>query len=658
MSGDPEQEYFSDGISEDIITALSKLRWFFVIARNSSFIYKGKSVHLKQIAGDLGVRYVLEGSVRKGGDRVRITAQLNDVATGSHLWAERYDRDLADVFAVQDEITEAIVAAIEPQLYAAENFRAQRKAPDSMDAWDLVMRALSHYWRVTRQDNVVAQALLEKAIAIDPNYGQALGVLAMSYIFTAHMGWAEWQRLNSAAERAALAAIRTDSEDPWAHAALGHIYLLARRFDDSLAEYELALRLNPNFSLAQAFYGVSLCYSGRWQEGDEAARRALRLSPRDPFRRSITASPPTPSSWAATMTKRSGSRASRCATRRLCRRTSRADRRRRHGGTKGCFKGCAFGTPPRPAEYLAGLDRRAHADPARRRPRALSGRLSPRRAGLMSGAIPPNLLQNGQKYVQNSAMLDRRDLEPVFFAPFVSSRDEGRAGVDRLQRPSQHGLLQRAVRPRGGRGVRTARLRRRLCEKGIFHLHRRGARALPARVERGRPGAGHLPIARLRLKAHALFRAAFSRRGRLGVGHLGEHVAACRHGGEEDRAVPDRGDAAADPDEGRARPVAAAGSSRTQRGDAGQSKRAQYTDHNPGVASSSRWPSDRGNRCCGRRATRRSRLRSQRRATPDAVSHCSSSSLPMAKATCSGPRRRGREWCRPAWSRSASRCRA
>jgi TolB-like protein len=140
MSGDPEQEYFSDGISEDIITALSKLRWFFVIARNSSFIYKGKSVHLKKVAEELGVRYVLEGSVRKGGDLVRITAQLNDVTTGSHIWAERYDRDLADVFAVQDEITEAIVAAIEPQLYAAENFRAQRKAPDSMDAWDLVMR--------------------------------------------------------------------------------------------------------------------------------------------------------------------------------------------------------------------------------------------------------------------------------------------------------------------------------------------------------------------------------------------------------------------------------------------------------------------------------------------------------------------------------------
>jgi len=283
MSGDPEQEYFSDGISEDIITALSKLRWFFVIARNSSFIYKGKSVHMKQVAEELGVGYVVEGSVRKGGDRVRITVQLNDVATGSHIWAERYDRGLTDVFAVQDEITEAIVAAIEPQLYAAENFRAQRKPPDSMDAWDLVMRALSHYWRVTRQDNVVAQALLEKAIAIDPNYGQALGVLATSHMFSAHMGWADMAKAAPIAERAALAAILADSEDPWAHHALGSVYLFTRRFDDSLAEFEVALRLNPNFSLAQGYYGLALSYCGRWEEAEEAAHRALRLSPRDPY---------------------------------------------------------------------------------------------------------------------------------------------------------------------------------------------------------------------------------------------------------------------------------------------------------------------------------------------------------------------------------------
>src|SRR6516162_6162034 len=248
MSGEAEQEYFSDGISEDI-----------------------------------GAAYVVEGSVRKDGERVRITAQLNDVATGSHVWAERYDRSLADVFAVQDEITQAIVAAIEPQLYAAENFRAQRKAPDSTDAWDLVMRALSHYWRVTRQDNMVAQALLEKAIDIDPEYGQALGVLAASHSFGAHMGWEEMAKAVPAAERAALAAIHADSEDAWAHHALGNVHLFTRRFDDSLAEFEMALQLNPNFSLAQAYYGLTLSYCGRWQDADLAARRALRLSPRDPF---------------------------------------------------------------------------------------------------------------------------------------------------------------------------------------------------------------------------------------------------------------------------------------------------------------------------------------------------------------------------------------
>ena len=283
LSGEPEQEYFSEGISEDIITALSKLRWFYVIARNSSFIYKQKSVHHQQIGEELGVGYIVEGSVRKTGDHVRITAQLVDVATGSHLWAERYDRDLADVFAVQDEITQAVVAAIEPQLYAAEDFRARRKAPDNMDAWDLVMRALSHYWRVTRQDNLVAQALLEKAISVDPGYGQALSLLAACHTFSAHMGWEEMSRAVPTAERAALAAIRADSEDAWAHYALASVYLFQSRFDDCIAEFELALRLNPNFSPARGIYGVALSYRGRWEEGDRAAREALKFSPRDPF---------------------------------------------------------------------------------------------------------------------------------------------------------------------------------------------------------------------------------------------------------------------------------------------------------------------------------------------------------------------------------------
>ena len=283
MTGDPAQDYFSDGISEDIMTALSKLHRFLVIARNSSFIYKGKAVHLKQIADDLGVGYVVEGSVRKSGARVRISAQLNDVASGSHIWAERYDRDLADVFAVQDEITEAIVGAIEPQLYAAENFRAARKPPDSMDAWDLLMRALSHYWRVTRQDNTVAQALLEKATAIDPHYGQAFGLLATSHTFCAHMGWEDMAVAAPIAEGAASAAIFADSEDPWAHYALGCVHLYARRFDDSLAEFEWALQLNPNFWMAQAYYGLTLAYCGRWQEAGSSVQRALRVSPRDPL---------------------------------------------------------------------------------------------------------------------------------------------------------------------------------------------------------------------------------------------------------------------------------------------------------------------------------------------------------------------------------------
>ena len=282
MSGDPEQDYFSDGISEDIITALSKLRWFFVIARNSSFMYKGKAVHVKQVGEDLGVGYVLEGSVRKNGGRVRITAQLNDVANGGHIWAERYDRDVADIFSVQDEITEAIVAAIEPQLYAAENFRARRKPPDNLDAWDLVMQALSYYWRVTRQDHAIARELLEKAIAIDPNNGQALGVLATCYTFDAHMDWLELSEIAPIAERTALAAVRADSEDAWAHYALGALYLITRRFDDSLSEFDLALRLNPNFSQAQSYYATALSFCGRWEEAIEAARRAIRLSPRDP----------------------------------------------------------------------------------------------------------------------------------------------------------------------------------------------------------------------------------------------------------------------------------------------------------------------------------------------------------------------------------------
>jgi TolB-like protein len=304
MSGDREQDYFSDGISEDIITALSKLRWFFVIARNSSFTYKGKAVQMRQIAAELGVRYVVEGSVRRSGDRVRITAQLNDTATGSHIWAERYDRDLTDVFAVQDEITDAIVAAIEPQIYAAENFRSRRKPPNSVDAWDLVMRALSHHWRVTRPDSLAAQALLERAIEIDPHYGQALALFATNHMFGVHLGWTDLAIAAPIAERAALAAIAADSEDAWAHTALGSVYFSTRRLDHSPS-------LNWRSSSTRTF---------RWHKGTTHWRFAIVGGRRMPMRRrnalsararaillprSITASPPTPSSLEGTIRRRS-----------------------------------------------------------------------------------------------------------------------------------------------------------------------------------------------------------------------------------------------------------------------------------------------------------------------------------------------------------------
>jgi TolB-like protein/Tfp pilus assembly protein PilF len=282
MSDDEEQEYFCDGISEDILTALSKVRWFFVIARNSSFTYKGRNVHIRQIAEELRVRYVVEGSVRKAGDRVRISAQLNDAATESHIWAEQFDRKLVDVFAVQDEITNAIVAAVEPQIYAAENFRAQRKPPANLDAWDLLMRALSHYWRVTREDHVAAQALLAKAIAIDPDYGQALSVLATSHMFGVHLGWAELAKAAPLAEQAATKAVQLDSEDAWAHTALGSVFFSTRRLSDALSEFETALQLNSNFCLAQGYYALALSYAGRTEDSFEAAQRAIRLSPRDP----------------------------------------------------------------------------------------------------------------------------------------------------------------------------------------------------------------------------------------------------------------------------------------------------------------------------------------------------------------------------------------
>jgi adenylate cyclase len=281
MSGDPEQDYFADGIVEDIITALSRLRWLFVIARNSSFAYKGKIVDVRQIARELGVRYVLEGSVRRGGDRLRITAQLIDAATGKHIWAQRYDREVADIFALQDEITSNVVASIEPQLYAAEDIRAKHKPPESFDAWDCVARALSLMNKPTKHDNAAAQQLLRKAIALDPSYAQAYSLLAYSMSLGVIMGWQPSEGVLAPAWDVAQKAVHLDVDDPWAHLALGHLHRQRRQFQDAIAEFQNALTLNPNFAFAHTHLGYALAYPGRTEEALVEFDTAERLSPRD-----------------------------------------------------------------------------------------------------------------------------------------------------------------------------------------------------------------------------------------------------------------------------------------------------------------------------------------------------------------------------------------
>jgi TolB-like protein/class 3 adenylate cyclase len=214
MSGDPEQEYFADGISEEIITGLSKLRWLFVIARNSSFTYKGKAVDVKRVSRELGVRYVLEGSVRKGGNRVRITAQLIDAATGNHIWADRYDGELTDVFALQDEITKKAVAAIEPSLLEAEGIRSQQRPPEDLDAWDMVMRANYQFWRLTKSDSETAIAMLRRAVERYPDYAPAHSMLAFALLVSRQVGWISMEPEVNEPAAIAAHAVELDDRDP------------------------------------------------------------------------------------------------------------------------------------------------------------------------------------------------------------------------------------------------------------------------------------------------------------------------------------------------------------------------------------------------------------------------------------------------------------
>ncbi len=284
MSGDPEQEYFSDGISEDIITELARNRSFFVISRNTSFNYKGGAVDVARVAQELGVRYVIEGSVRKAGNRVRITAQLIDATTDHHVWADRYDRDLEDIFAVQDEITQNIIGSIAPGILSAEIQRAQRKAASHLDAWDCIMRAHWHIRRFTKEDNAAARELLEKALPLDPGNATALGDLAFAHHFEAVFGWSEapaesHARLGEAAQK----AVALDDQDAFAHTALAIYELFSNRHEDAVHRLQRAIDLDPNLSFARGYLGATYVFGGDCDAALPHLEEAIRLSPRDPL---------------------------------------------------------------------------------------------------------------------------------------------------------------------------------------------------------------------------------------------------------------------------------------------------------------------------------------------------------------------------------------
>ena len=281
MSGDPEQEYFADGIAEDIITSLSRLSGFFVIARNSTFTYKGRAVDVKAISRELGVRYVLEGSVRKAGNRVRVTAQLIEGATGNHVWADRYDRDLADIFAVQDEITETIVGALEPQLQVAEIIRAQHKTPSSFDAWDLVLQAMDRISRFTDADSRAAITLLDSAIAIDPGYARAYAHKAWLTIWRAFQGWDPMGEAITTAGDSVAKGRQFDADEPWVYVARTMVCVATRNGVEGVAAGRKAVELNPNFAYGYSFLGVALACTGDGEAALAAVDRAVRLSPRD-----------------------------------------------------------------------------------------------------------------------------------------------------------------------------------------------------------------------------------------------------------------------------------------------------------------------------------------------------------------------------------------
>jgi TolB-like protein len=283
MSDDTDQEHFADGMSEDLITGLARIHWLFVIARNSSFVYKHRAVDVKQVARELGVRYVLEGSVRRAGTRLRISAQLIDAVTGGHHWAERYDRELGDIFAVQDDITASVAAAIEPRVLAAEGIRALARSAKDLGAWELVARAQTHFWRMTKADYGTAIEALDRAAEAYPDYAPARSLLGFCLVFAAHMGWSDRDRDLVRGREHAARAVALDDRDPWGHIALGYCALMERRTEECIAALRRALAFNPNSASAHAHLSHGLAFAGRDREAIAHAQDAMRLSPLDPM---------------------------------------------------------------------------------------------------------------------------------------------------------------------------------------------------------------------------------------------------------------------------------------------------------------------------------------------------------------------------------------
>lgn len=283
LNNDPDQQYFADGITEDLTTELSHIAGMLVISRNTAFTFRGRSMETRQIGRELGVCYALEGSVRRAGQQVRVTAQLIDAETDTHLWAERYDRHHNDLFELQDEIVTAIVGAIEPELLKSERDRAAARPQQTDDAYELYQRGMYHHYRQNRADNLQAQAYFRRALRVEPHSAQATAALSIALTIAAYLSWTDAPERNyQEALELGQRAVELDIRYPNAHFALALISMWTGRSDVAAAEFEHAIKLNPNFAAAHAVLGVVLTFCGQPEAGLASIEKGIRLSPKDP----------------------------------------------------------------------------------------------------------------------------------------------------------------------------------------------------------------------------------------------------------------------------------------------------------------------------------------------------------------------------------------